>query len=914
MASSQVEIASSSPFGCVLRNHTRKERCREINVRAVLDLDTNFKGLVRDHINCCISLSSAANSQNKMTHVATSTNERSNIGNHCNLHTTNIKNGEPSPITPKHSPLVLDRWVTRQAQDVTTDKHVVNEGAGQLLVPTNSNTASPMASNLSTPLENVMVKHNLGASSLVQIWEARLHRSYQGQSMGSDTSRTNPGSSSNENNINASSVEEASTLDEKIENRRNNDPEDSLIDCDTSAPPFCSSCDAGERERVRVADIIKRLKNGREDADDDERINTNVTDSRSRENKHSSTSDQGKAGRRYFLRIASSPRLRGRQAFYDLLMQIERDKNRELDSLLERRSVSKFSQRGRLQSMLRLRCLQRSLTIQDKCHPQGPGVHGTRFSHGSTMMQAREKFSTGAAQNDSATSRCLHRDQVSTQLDKSSTSKLQSEETHCQKASISGHQSICPVNRFTEYRNENLNEQAKPASYAIHQKETSLEVRCLETLKSADTTTPLASQSENQMAKEQGSNCQQNLFLDSQGTAENVNPYSQNETAEERDNHQQHLSLGLEETTETSLNEIGEEQELEQDIDDKQQPHLDSQENAGNSTFYSDNDGSEVTEELDDHYPQYFDQTNYDRFSDISRPRSYWEDLRKAWYQEVLNTTSKNEEIRQLLERGRVSTCLASDFRERMDRLMNSRVQIMQEDGGASQEEADDEDRMVQVKSYLQRHLHPAGDLGVEEEEEMSIISHQSHEAHTYFNESPPSIQMPSPSDLTRSWSSQDGKETGNYSDRGPSTFSPPSGVSEAQYYQDTRRSSCSIAPTSLEIELICDLRGHIEQLQREMGELSKSILSCMDLQMKFQHYSFNRELLHSGGREENKSTERVASPWKRCCCICLEMQVDSLLYSCGHMCTCLKCAHELQWSSGKCPKCTAPILDVVPI
>ncbi|PPD75205.1 hypothetical protein GOBAR_DD27850 [Gossypium barbadense] len=793
MASSQVEIASSSPFGCVLRNHTRKERCREINVRALLDLDTNFKGLVRDHINCCISLSSAANSQNKMTHVATSTNERSNIGNHRNLHTTNIKNGEPSPITPKHSPLVLDRWVTRQAQDVTTDKHVVNEGAGQLLVPTNSNTASPMASNLSTPLENVMVKHNLGASSLVQIWEARLHRSYQGQSMGSDTSRTNPGSSSNENNINASSVEEASTLDEKIENRRNNDPEDSLIDCDTSAPPFCSSCDAGERERVRVADIIKRLKNGREDADDDERINTNVTDSQSRENKHSSTSDQGKAGRRYFLRIASSPRLRGRQAFYDLLMQIERDKNRELDSLMERRSVSKFSQRGRLQSMLRLRCLQRSLTIQDKCHPQGPGVHGTRFSHGSTMMQARfpfclpsinlltrnltksrEKFSTGAAQNDSATSRCLHRDQ-----------------------------SICPVNRFTEYRNENLNEQAKPASYAIHQKETSLEVRCLETLKSADTTTPLASQSENQMAKEQGSNCQQNLFLDSQGTAENVNPYSQNETAEERDNHQQHLSLGLEETTETSLNEIGEEQELEQDIDDKQQPHLDSQENAGNSTFYSDNDGSE--------------------------------------YQEVLNTTSKNEEIRQLLERGRVSTCLASDFRERMDRLMNSRVQIMQEDGGASQEEADDEDRMVQVKSCLQRHLHPAG----------------------------------------------------NYSDRGPSTFSPPSGVSEAQYYQDTRRSSCSIAPTSLEIELICDLRGHIEQLQREMGELSKSILSCMDLQMKFQHYSFNRELLHSGGREENKSTERVASPWKRCCCICLEMQVDSLLYSSHPGC----CANQVNIS-----------------
>lgn len=44
-------------------------------------------------------------------------------------------------------------------------------------------------------------------------------------------------------------------------------------------------------------------------------------------------------------------------------------------------------------------------------------------------------------------------------------------------------------------------------------------------------------------------------------------------------------------------------------------------------------------------------------------------------------------------------------------------------------------------------------------------------------------------------------------------------------------------------MELIFNLRGHIEQLQQEMGELRKSILSCMDMQMKFQQYSFNREV-----------------------------------------------------------------------
>lgn len=34
--------------------------------------------------------------------------------------------------------------------------------------------------------------------------------------------------------------------------------------------------------------------------------------------------------------------------------------------------------------------------------------------------------------------------------------------------------------------------------------------------------------------------------------------------------------------------------------------------------------------------------------------------------------------------------------------------------------------------------------------------------------------------------------------------------------------------------------------------------------------------------------------------------------FRCGHMCTCLDCAQELQWSKGKCPICSSPIIDVV--
>ncbi|KAM0000537.1 putative Zinc finger, RING/FYVE/PHD-type [Helianthus debilis subsp. tardiflorus] len=41
-------------------------------------------------------------------------------------------------------------------------------------------------------------------------------------------------------------------------------------------------------------------------------------------------------------------------------------------------------------------------------------------------------------------------------------------------------------------------------------------------------------------------------------------------------------------------------------------------------------------------------------------------------------------------------------------------------------------------------------------------------------------------------------------------------------------------------------------------------------------------------------------------------MHADSFLYRCGHMCACYDCGLELQCTSGKCPICEDPILDVV--
>lgn len=390
MASSQLEIVPSSPFGCVLRDHNRKERCRDSNVRSVQTVfDKNFNDLVRDHIHGCISLSSPKTAQNHNNVASWVTAEQGNANANANRHNLppvsnknhhNKKNGDPSasPINPKQSP-VLDRWVTRQSQDVavsTSDKQV-NEAAEQVLAPSHSKPVSPppppppMASSSTTKSaqtrsENGSVTHNLAASSLVQIWEARLNRSNsinsnQNLSMDSNTSRTSSCVSSNENN--ASPMEESSTsepFEEKMENRTNNadfltelePPSDRTPAGEAPSSSSSSSCsktiDAGEIEKVRIVDIIKKLKNGGENEDDHEHCN-NATGSHSQRKESKHCSKPNESLRRCFSLVINSPLIRGRQAFKDFLVRIERDKKRELDSLVKRQAVSKFPQRGRVQ-------------------------------------------------------------------------------------------------------------------------------------------------------------------------------------------------------------------------------------------------------------------------------------------------------------------------------------------------------------------------------------------------------------------------------------------------------------------------------------------------------------------------------------------------------------------------------------
>ncbi|KAL5773766.1 hypothetical protein ACOSP7_013413 [Xanthoceras sorbifolium] len=978
MASSQVEIVSSSPFGRVLRDQNtarRDQRCRESNARAAA-FQKNIKDLVRDHFHNCISVSADENSQNQSKNIDSWTgNEQKSHHNHRNLRyltkkqsksNENHDGNDQSTVMNSTQCRIVDRWAAKQARETvsTIEKQSEEVAETELLggAPSTSKTESsqknppPPDESENPPPET----GNLGASSLVQIWEARLNRS---NSMNNNNmnpvsvsvsvsvaSRTSSGLSYCEN-VSSPRVETSrgSEISDGIEEKSDGgggraNPENSFPDWETqsdrtavSEPPTERNSDAVESERVRIADIIKRLRSGNDDNDNE--TGSNVWESPSRERRHAPFSEP--VEQRGLTQLISSPKIRGRQAFADLLMQMERDRHKELDSLVERQSVSKFSQRGRIQSLLRLRFLQRGMAVREQERPQSAGSPSSRLSLGSSIMQLREKFGTGiengvTAQTSAATSSRNSRTEMANMRanqDDTSTSNRLSENNRVQEVSVA------------EKLSTNCEGEGSTSTDGAKQG-TNSENTLLGSQETAETTAPPLN-----VCDQEANNHQQNLetraILDDQNENEMV--YREQEASVLNDRNENEMACE------------------EQEASDQRQLFLHPQETTETTAFvdnWYENELAEAEEE-ETYDDQYFLENNNDWISEISRPRSHWESIRQAWYQERLNSSTDNDEIRQLIERKRVSTFLSSEFRDTMDQLMTSRaVRQADIDRYHEEEDEDTQERMNQLLlSHLQRHLHQATtsqeeeqtqernqlvhvdqvaeeeqqrqeeyydqeeeeedyhyqeeeeeeddeeadedeDEEQEEEEDRSSISHPFHEVSEYFQSSS-TLQMPSPSMIT-SWSYRD-NEVGDESD--PVASPSPQPLPSQTYYEDSRRSPDPANHLSLEMELIYNLRGQIEQLHREMSELRKSVQSCTDMQIKMQHS--NQQEVHPVRVMANNPLV-VGVPNKRSCCICYEMQVDSLLYRCGHMCTCLKCAHELQWSSGKCPICRAPIDDVV--
>lgn len=1019
MASSQVEIvAASSPFGCVLRDHNRRDGCNR-------DFRKNIKDLVRDHLHTCLPDDNAS-SHGPITANNPGTNNDSdstgtNSGeNRAKLRPLRGLNGidrdgdgdrdrqelsSPWPLTPRQA-RGLDRWGPQQAGDMVSSTSEIHPPPPPSSCIPNSQSQSEESGDNNSGVGG-------GASSLVQMWEARLNRSPSINRNGNINISINI-AQNNANHVSSGGSNSYSpssgSCSRSPKSSASTNVEDSSRVCDlelcdrmvASEDPSPSSSSSvadsagggggggGQKQKVRVADIIRRLTTSDNDHD-------TIGSSGS-----PSLLDQMEA-QRGFAPVLNSPRIRGRQAFADLLMQMERDRHRELDSLSERRAVSQFSHKGRIQSLLKLRFLQRGMVDRSQQRLISGAFGGNSSPHNSSaIMHLRERFSTAMEhdqgdQNHPVEPRSSPRHPL---LKNSGTPNTQYQNSHHQEddASTIEHSHALPV-PSSAHSIEDLPDEASSTSTAIREDVTSLEssnsnLELERTTEASKALHEQASQASIVVCEDNRSVESSNSHIEIQQMIAAISPLhevasptsdvmSQATSSDARNGNNLELQqptdalLSLHEEATSPLSVISQGTSFEGCNGNNVQPQAATDALSSLSVWYEDEIMEEQSNDNANEEEEWYREHGgtYDWFRDISRPRSYWEDRRQEWYREMLGTNSVNEEIRQLIERGRVSSFLSSDFRERMDELMTSHLQRQTQPLGHQEEEQDDlssQERMEQLmSSLLQGHEHPVGDQqgeeerdqlgqqqeeeeegdapeeeeqeytvayeedednddeeeeiedsdeemeddeeveGQEEEEEEedveergSLIGHQYHEASDYFDHSTASFHMPSQS--LRSWSYNDNEMNDDH-DQVASTSSeqpPPS----HSYYEDPQQHSTCIDNLSMEMELIIDLRGQMKQLQREMSELRKSIKSCMDMQVTLQD-SMKQEMSSVRG-DAARSVDKI--PRKGNCSICYEKQVDSLLYRCGHMCACLKCAHELQWSSGKCPICRAPIVDVV--
>ncbi|XP_021729856.1 uncharacterized protein LOC110696831 [Chenopodium quinoa] len=229
-------------------------------------------------------------------------------------------------------------------------------------------------------------------------------------------------------------------------------------------------------------------------------------------------------------------------------------------------------------------------------------------------------------------------------------------------------------------------------------------------------------------------------------------------------------------------------------------------------------------------------------------------------------------ELRELVNRRRVSSLLHSDFRESLDQL---------------------------IQSYVERQTNAPDDWELHEMSPPFTMQNQDHLSTDHSEESGPihaeeaQRVLPRPPPLPQAnWG-----HNGNWSRR------------ESQQHPGT------------EWEIINDLRIDMARLQQRLNNMQRMLEACMDMQLELQR-SVRQEVSAALNRSANPSEllENVlpkdSFKWdcvrKGVCCICSNTNIDSLLYRCGHMCTCTKCADLLVQGDGKCPMCQAPVIEVI--